>query len=362
MSWAADGERFALTVRHPDHLGLWVGDVEGALQEIEDTSLNGLLGSPVRWMPDQEHLLVRRVPARGAAPAPPPIPAGPKTAEGSGDTPRSTYESRNLLQTAHDDALFTWYATSELVLLEPRKGKQVVLGQPALYSTATPSPDGKYLLVEHLVGPWSHDVGWDRFASELEVWDRKGRPVASLASLPLADEVPIHGVPEGPRKVSWQTSAPHTLFWVEALDWGDPMAEVPHRDRLLRLEAPFDSDPSEVFRAEHRIRSLDWGEGDLLLLTQWERMRRWRYAWLLDLDKGSSRLWFDLSDKDRYADPGRPLYRQLANGRWVMRQEGDALTFEGSGATPEGDRPFLDLRSMSTDKVDRLFRSRADHY
>ena len=129
MSWAADGERFALTVRHPDHLGLWVGDVEGALQEIEDTALNGLLGSPVRWMPDQEHLLVRRVPARGAAPAPPPIPAGPKTAEGSGDTPRSTYESRNLLQTAHDDALFTWYATSELVLLEPRKGKQVVLAR-----------------------------------------------------------------------------------------------------------------------------------------------------------------------------------------------------------------------------------------
>ena len=258
-------------------------------------------------------------------------------------------------------ALLEWMFTPKLATLRGLV-EQVVLGQPALYSTATPSPDGKYLLVEHLVGPWSHDVGWDRFASELEVWDRKGRPVASLASLPLADEVPIHGVPEGPRKVSWQTSAPHTLFWVEALDGGDPMAEVPHRDRLLRLEAPFDSDPSEVFRAEHRIRSLDWGEGDLLLLTQWERMRRWRYAWLLDLDKGSSRWWFDLSDKDRYADPGRPVYRQLANGRWVMRQVGDALTFEGSGATPEGDRPFLDLRSMSTDKVDRLFRSRADHY
>jgi dipeptidyl aminopeptidase/acylaminoacyl peptidase len=36
--------------------------------------------------------------------------------------------------------------------------------------------------------------------------------------------------------------------------------------------------------------------------------------------------------------------------------------FEGEGATKDGDRPFLDLRSMKTGEVRRLFRSKPDRY
>ena len=43
------------------------------------------------------------------------------------------------------------------------------------------------------------------------------------------------------------------------------------------------------------------------MLTQRERMRRWRYVWLLDVDEGTSRLWFDLDEDDRYGDPGYPV-------------------------------------------------------
>ena len=114
--------------------------------------------------------------------------------------------------------------------------------------------------------------------------------MATIASLPLADEVPIHGVPLGPRGVSWRATAPHTLYWVEALDGGNPVAEAAHRDRLMRLDAPFTGEPEEVFRAEHRIVSWQggWGaEGGTLMLTQRERIRRWRYTWLLDVDKGT---------------------------------------------------------------------------
>ena len=108
---------------------------------------------------------------------------------------------------------------------------------------------------------------WWRFASEIEVWDARGRLVSSVASLPLADQVPIHGVALGPRGISWRATAPHTLFWVEALDGGNPVAKVPHRDRLMRLEAPFTGAPEEVFRAEHRARNWWWGEkgGDLVV-------------------------------------------------------------------------------------------------
>ena len=365
VTWTVDGRRFALVVAHSDHLGLWVGSVQGELKEIAGLALNPLLGAAVRWLPDQQRLLVRAIPERGPAPESPAIPAGPEILEGAGATARSTYEARNLLKTDHDDALFEYYATSELVIVDPAEGDVRNLGGPAIYSTAAFSPDGRYLLVERLVEPWSHAVPWWRFANEIHVWEAEGGTVANIASLPLADEVPIHGVPLGPRSISWRATAPHTLFWVEALDGGNPVAEVPHRDRLMRLEAPFSGDPEEVFRAEHRIMTwqLAWSaEGGTLMLTERERMRRWRYTWLLDVDKGTARPWFDVSERDRYASPGYPLYRPLPNGQWVLHQNGDAVYFRGTGGTDQGDRPFLDLRHMGTGEVERLFRCDPERY
>jgi len=365
VDWTVDGQRFALTVAHSDHIGLWVGSVTGEVRELENLALNPLMGTAVDWLPDQKRLLVRRIPQHKPAPQPPAIPEGPEIAEGVGASARSTYEARNLLATAHDDALFEHYMTSELAIIDPVSGNVNVVGAPALYSTAEFSPDGEYLLVERLVGPWSHEVAWWRFASELEVWDDKGDRVTTIASLPLADEVPLHGVPLGPRSVSWRPTAPHTLFWVEALDGGDPVAEVPFRDRLMRLDAPFTEESQEVFRAEHRI--LPWrnawgADGGTLMLTQRERMRRWLYIWLLDVDEGNSRLWFDRDEDDRYGDPGYPEFRPLPNGRWVLHQKGDAVYFSGSGATDEGDRPFLDLRHLETGETERLFRCESDRY
>jgi dipeptidyl aminopeptidase/acylaminoacyl peptidase len=363
VEWTVDGHRFALTVGHADHIGLWVGSVEGKVTKIEDLALNPLMGTPVSWLPDQKRLMVRRIPQRGSAPKPPAIPAGPKILEGMGASARSTYEARNLLETAHDDALFEYYTTCELVIVNPATGEMKVVGEPASYTTAEFSPDGEYLLVNRLVGPWSHEVAWWRFASKIEVWNDNGKLIANIASLPVADEVPVHGVPLGPRSVSWRPTAAHTLFWVEALDGGDPVAKVPYRDRLMRLRASFTGDPEEVYRAEHRIWGMTWGaEGGMLMLEQWERMRRWEYFWLLDVDEGTARLWYDLDQDDQYGNPGYPVLRQLPNGRWVMRQNGYAVYFSGGGATEQGDRPFLDLRHLDTDETERLFRCDPDRY
>ena len=365
MVWTVDGKRFALIVIHTDHIGLWVGSVEGEVKKIENFALNPLMGTAVSWLPDQKRLLVRRIPQRGLAPEPPVIPSGPEIVEGIGASARSTYEARNLLETAHDDALFEYYTTSELVIFDPATGEVDIVGKSAPYYMAEFSPDGEYILIARLVGPWSHEVTWRRFASEIEVWNDQGELVANIVSLPLTNEVPIHGVPMGPRSVSWRPTAPHTLFWVEALDGGNPVAEVHHRDRLMRLDAPFTAEPQEVFRAEHRIQPwrTAWGaEGGTLMLAQRERIKRWRYVWLLDVDEGTSRLWFDLDEADHYGDPGNPVFRPLPNGRWVLHQKGDAVYLRGSGATEQGDRPFLDLRHMATGETERLFRCDPDRY
>jgi len=363
VEFTVDGQHIALTVSQGDHLGLWVGSLDGDLIEIEGIALNPLMGTAVNWLPDQEHLLVLRIPERGPSPEPPAIPVGPKIVEGIGASARSTYEARNLLQTAYDDALFEYYFKSELAIIDPADGNARVIGDEAYYYNAEYSPDGEYILAERVVGPWSHEVAWWRFAREIDLLDANGEFVAKIASLTLADEVPIHGVPEGPRSVTWRSTAPHELYWIEALDGGDPVAEVPHRDRLMRLNAPFTGESEEVFRAEYRIWQIVWGaEGGTLMLGQWDRMNRWEYFWLLDVDTGTARLWYDFDEGDRYGDPGNPLFQQLQNGRWVMHQNGNAVYFTGSGGTEEGDRPFLDLRDMNTGETRRLFRCPSDRY
>ena len=99
-----------------------------------------------------------------------------------------------------------------------------------------------------------------------------------------------------------------------------------------------------------------------LVTNDARRIRRRLYVWLLDVDDGTSRLWYDRDEDDRYGDPGYPVFRPLPNGQWVLRQSGDAVYFRGSGATDQGDRPFLDLRSLATGETERLFRSDTDRY
>ncbi|PWI31034.1 S9 family peptidase [Flavobacteriaceae bacterium LYZ1037] len=361
--WTVDGERFALSVGFEDRIELWLGDISGRVEKVSGIILNPLMDQAVKWLPNQEQILIRNINNRGAVPKEPSIPNGPMILEDAGASARSTYEARNLLETSYDDDLFSYYTQCELVIYDTKSKKSQVIGPSASYMSADVSPDGKYLLVERLKKPWSHEVAWWRFANDAEVWDLKGKLIKTVVNQPIANEVPIHGVITGPRNVSWQPTAPHTLFWTEALDGGNPVAEVEYRDRLMSWEAPFNNKPNEVFKAEHRIQGTMWGQKDgMLMVYQRERMKRWRYVWLLDVNKGSSKLWFDLDENDRYNDPGYPLFTQLDNGKYVFKVEDGSIYFRGSGGSEDGDRPFVDQRDIETGQTQRIFRSEKDKY
>ena len=361
--WAADGQRFALSVGFENRIELWMGDISGLVEKVPDIILNPLMDDAVKWFPNQEKILVRRIKDRGEVPQKPAIPIGPKILEDAGASARSTYESRNLLETAYDDAQFSYYTQSELVIYDTKTKQKQVVGPAASYISAGISPDGNYLLIERLKAPWSHEVAWWRFANDIEVWNLKGDLVKTVVNHPVANEVPVHGVISGPRSVSWQPTAPHTLFWREALDGGDPVAEVAFRDKLMRWEAPFNVQPEEVFKAEHRIQGMMWGQSDgMLMVYQRERIKRWRYVWILDVDKGTAKQWFDMNENDHYNDPGFPMFTQLDNGKYVFKVEDGAIYFRGSGGSKDGDRPFVDRRNIETGETERLFRCEPDKY
>jgi dipeptidyl aminopeptidase/acylaminoacyl peptidase len=359
-TWSPDGKRFAVSNTTPTVIELWIGEVStGALRKIAGVALNSVLGAPCDWMPDSRTLLCKVVPAgRGKPPERPLVPKGPNIQESYGKpAPVRTYE--DLLTNEHDAKLFDYYATAQLVLLGTASGKSTPVGKPALFSSVDVAPDGQYLLVTMVHRPYSYLVPVSDFPRDVEVWDRAGKSVYKLASLPLAEDVPIGGVLPGPRGVQWKPTERATLVWVEALDGGNPRTKVPHRDRVLWLKAPFTGQPSELTRTQHRFAGISWGErGDFAILRDFDRDRLWSRTWFFDPNQPAEtlRLVWDLSSQDRYNNPGMPVSTRLPSGRSAVLQSGDFIFLTGAGASREGDRPFLDRFNIKTLKGERLFQ------
>jgi len=363
--WAADGKQFAFANVVDDSVELWIGSAETSdVHKVPGVRLNPMFGGAINWMPDQKTLLVKLVPENiGTPPAEPVVPNGPSIQESSGKGQSSTYEARDTLRDKHDEELFDYYASTQLALVDIGNAEIKPIGKPGNYDEIDPAPDGRHVLVSAIHKPYSYVNTYDRFPHEVEVWDvAQPSQVASrtIASLPLADRVPIHGVPEGPRDFSWRATEPATLVWAEALDGGDWNVKVPARDKIMTLSAPFDARPTEITRTEQRYAGLAWGEQkQFALLTEYDRNKHWRKTFIINVDdkQAKPRLLWDLSTDEKYANPGSPVRRQLANGSWVIKQDGDFIHLAGTGASTDGDRPFLDKLDLKTLKSQRLFRS-----
>jgi len=364
--WSADGKRFAFVNLAAESVELWIGDAKtGAVHSVPGARLNPMFDDAVQWMPDQKTLLVKLVPKGMGAPPPQPVlPPGPSIQETTGEKGQSsTYENRDTLTNKHDEDVFDYYAASQLALVNAATSAITPIGKPANYETLDPAPDGRHVLVTAIHKPYSYVTTYDRFPKEVEVWDvSQGSHVAAhtIASLPLADRVPIHGVPTGPRDFSWRATDPATLVYAEALDGGDWNVNVPERDKIMLLKSPFTSPAVEISRMQQRYAGFDWSEQpSTALLSEYDNNRHWRKGFILNVDdpQQKPRLLWDLSTDESYANPGRPVKRELANGVRVIRQEGASIYLAGTGASPDGNRPFLDRLNLSTLKSERLFRS-----
>jgi dipeptidyl aminopeptidase/acylaminoacyl peptidase len=368
VHWSPDGQRVAFTHAAESGIELWVVEVEtGRARRLTTAGLNAVCGAPFSWLSDSRTLICKTVPSgREPAPEAPLAPRGPIIQENIGrKTPARTYS--DLLKNEHDEALFAYYLAAQLVRVT-LDGETVPIGEPDLIRRAEPAPGGQYLLVETLHRPFSYLVPHFRFPYRVEVWDQNGRVVRQIADLPLAEEVPINfdAVPTGPRAFGWRADAPATLYWTEARDRGDPRAEAEVRDQVSMLSAPFEGDATPLMSLSLRYRGVTWGSDRLALVWEsWWQTRRQR-TWIVEpgVPETPPRLLFDRSWEDRYNDPGAPLLRRTAAGtRVLLTADAERTLFlSGDGASPEGDRPFLDQFDLATGETERLWRSEAPYY
>ena len=382
--WSPDSRHIAFSQRAEGSAGseLYVIDVATAHAHrlgavgANPVRLNSILGRPCAWTPDSQALLCKVVPARGPAPKESDIPTGPDISENLGKvSPAPTYE--DMLKTTQDETIFEYYASAQLALI-PLTGPEHLLPVKGLIDSATPSPDGRYALIEAIHRPFSYTFPYERFPCLTEILTLKSGALKQLTDRAAIDNLPISrdAVEAGPRDYQWRSDAPATVVWVEAADGGIPNPKAPAGtpvDRIMALQAPFEGSAAAIFTADMRIsrggyggaRGIEWSSDHLALVN--ESRFSDRRTKILTFDPsapGKSTTLYAGSSQDRYHAPGRPVTEMNASGHPVLKLTADAsgIFFISQGASPTGDKPFVGVMPVAggTEKI--LFRSADPYY
>ena len=366
MFWAPNGKHIAISVINDDRINLYLADAKnGKAKLLIKKPLNAVYGSAVYWLSDSEGLIVKTIiENRGNVPVKSAVPDGPIIQENLGKvSPARTYQ--DLLASPDDEDLFDYYMTAQVYYVGIN-GKIKKIGKPGIIRRAEPSPDGQYILMETIHRPYSYLVPVYRFPILVQVLNIKGRIVHTLRDIPLAESIPIgrDAVIKGPRSFGWRSDVGATIYYVSALDQGDPNIDVSYRDELFSLAAPFtNADEKSLIKLDLRYSGVMWGDKNNALI----RTRRWKERrstmWHLDPSSNKNKKIIDRSYEDRYNDPGSPMMEKNLYGRSVLALiDNKKILMSGNGASPDGDMPFIDEFDITSAKSKRLWRCEAPYY
>ncbi len=366
------GTKIAFPIERKNCVELWTADIKsGKAQRFKGLCLNTIMGSGITWI-DDNHLLVRsRVKGQKMLRDSNSVPTGPVTMETTGKVAQNrTYQ--DLLKDDHDVKLFKHYTRVQLTVINIKDGSKRILGPSGIIPGYTLSPDHKYVKMSRLSKrePYSFVVPYYYFSQDLEVWGVDGKKIGTIAKLPVFDSLPIQGVPTGIREFDWHPSFPSKLIVTEALDKGDWEVKVPHRDMVSEINIVnyHIGKKRELFKTANRYSGMDFFEdGKRAVVWDYEREKKFLTGVLYDLNarKKIKDLW-GYGVNDEYNKPGslvtvgNRFHHQSVRPDIIDGEEWVYLS--GSGATPEGMRPFLRRMNLKTKESVELFRSSKKSY
>lgn len=362
VTWSPDESKIAFTNTTSSGVELWVLDVEAAqATRLSEPILNANLGNPFNWYRDSKHFLVRVLPKDRPEliDFKNELPTGPTVSVSNGATSQNrTYP--DLLKNAADETNFVTLATSELYKVDLNANMEL-FKEKDMYATESFSPDGKFILVTTLHKPFSYVVPLNRFPQTSKVYDLDGKEVKTVNEVPLSEILPkgFMAVRTGKRSMNWRADKPSTLFFVEALDGGDPRKEAKFRDALYLWDAPFDTKPYLLTKTIQRYSNIIWGNDNVAVLQdEWYDDRNEKTYLINPSRPGeSAKVIFDRNFQDVYSDPGSFETWKNEYGKYVLATDKNSLFLIGEGHTPKGQFPFIDELDVKTQKTKRLYQS-----
>ncbi len=364
LIWAPNETMLAFTNTTTTGNELWILDLKTATaKKLTDAVLNANLGNPITWYKNSDKLLIKVIPAdrKALINAEKAIPTGPivSTAEEGVISQNRTYQ--DLLKNKTDEANFETIVTSELYTID-LNGNKKLFKSADLYAGETFSPDGTYILLTTIQKPFSYLVPLNRFPMKTIAYTAEGTEVKLVNNVPLSEVMPkgFMAVRTGKRSMTWRADKPATLFFVEALDEGDPAKAVEFRDALYTWEAPFNNKPELLTKTPQRYGGISWGDDQTAIVyDQWYDTRNIK-TYLFNPSKKSvlTTIW-DRNYQDIYSDPGDFQTKKNEFGRYTLQKENNKLYLIGEGHTKEGQFPFIDEFDLESLKTKRLYQSDA---
>jgi dipeptidyl aminopeptidase/acylaminoacyl peptidase len=360
-----DEKFLAFTQTEANGISLWVVDMTSfEAKKLTDTILNEVYGDAMAWTPENEILIKAVNPNRGNIPQKPSAPAGPIIQESTGEaSPNRTYQ--DLLSNPYDEKLFAFFIDSQIMLVD-LNGNKKPIGPSGMIKSMDLSPDGKYLMVDLIKKPFSYLVPASRFPYDVEVWDKAGKKVKTVAQIPLDENRPtgFDATVTGPRNISWRADKGAMLYWVEAQDEGDPRNDVKDREIVYTLDAPFAGEKKKLATTPYRFAGIAWSDDNFAIMNErWSASRKEMRSVINPSNPNQAkRLIIERSSDDIYNDPGDPLFVENQFGKNVLLRNGDLIFMTSQGGSPDGNMPFLSTFDTKTKAQNVLWKSEAPYY
>lgn len=362
ISWSPDEKKIAFSNTSDTGVALWVVDVASAkAMKLTEDNVNANLGNPFSWYNDNENILVKMLLENRHAllDGKKNLPTGPIVSNATGSISQNrTYQ--DLLKNKTDEANFENVLTAELYKVNLNGSKTLFKGAD-LYAGENFSPDGKYLMISTILKPFSYIVPLNRFPSKTVIYDLNGEEVKVVNEVPLNEIMPkgFMATRTGKRNMNWRNDEAATLYFVEALDEGNPENKVDFRDVVMQWKAPFDQQPTAILKTKQRYGGIIWGNATTAVaLDQWYDTRNTK-TYLFNPSDASQepKVISDRNSQDIYVDPGNFETVKNNYGKNVLAIENNNLFLLGDGFTKEGQFPFIDEFNIKSLQTKRLYTS-----
>lgn len=366
FNWSPDQSKIAFTNTTTEGVEVMVLDLKSATATaITETNVNANMRDIINWFKDGESVLVKMLPEdrKPLINTDEAIPDGPTISTNDGKKAQNrTYQ--DLLKNPNDEFNFEQLARSELYKVQ-MDGTKTKWKDADLYTSISFSPDGEYVMTVTLDKPFSYLVPYYRFPNTTSVYKKDGTKVKTLLQVPLIEDLPqgFMATRTGMRDISWRNDKPATLTYVEALDGGDPENEVPYRDEVFEIEAPFDGKGKSILKTKNRFSYIQWGNDNVAIAHDrwWNNRNTKTYLFNPSNPDAEAKIIEDRNYQDVYSNPGSFVTKRNENGAWVLSLDKNNNAYLiGDGYTEEGQFPFVEKMDLNSLKKTRLYTSKLE--
>ena len=366
FNWSPDQSKIAFTNTTIEGVEVMVLDLKSAtVTAITETNVNANMRDIINWFKDGESVLVKMLPEdrKPLINTDEAVPDGPTISTNDGKKAQNrTYQ--DLLKNPNDEFNFEQLARSELYKVQ-MDGTKTKWKDADLYTSISFSPDGEYVMTVTLDKPFSYLVPYYRFPNTTTVYKKDGTKVKTLLQVPLIEDLPqgFMATRTGMRDISWRNDKPATLTYVEALDGGDPENEVPYRDEVFEIEAPFDGEGKSILKTKNRFSYIQWGNDNVAIAHDrwWNNRNTKTYLFNPSNPDAEAKIIEDRNYQDVYSNPGSFVTKRNENGAWVLSLDKNNNAYLiGDGYTEEGQFPFVEKMDLNSLKKTRLYTSKLE--